>query len=279
MTERVRIINRADRLDVGFFTAAAHIIRELYACRDHILTNFRQDFRNLSHGTVFGVAWNVILPLVPVLIYAMLSLHRIVPTFEDVDPATYVAVGVTIWLLLAGCIQQPVNIVRARNAEVMKTALPLSAMVASGFAQILFDTGVRILLVAIFMIVTATQIGWTALLIPVVLLPAIMMALGLGLILGVANVIYADVGRVTAIAVQYGIFLSGVIFPIDILPMSAILRWNPAYVFIEETRELLFHSASINPWLIVGYAVFGIAVFLFGCRIFYLMEYRVRGIA
>lgn len=278
MSRFARVIRPDDRLDESVFSAARQMLRELIQHRDHITIAFRQDFRHLYHGAFFGVAWNIVLPLVPVLIYALLSLHRVLPAFESVDPATYVALGATIWFLLAGCIQQPLRTVQARNAEVMKTALPLSAMVMSGFAQLLFDTLVRLALVAVLMLVTMTKPHWSILLAPLALVPAILLFLGLGLILGVANVIYSDVGRVTGIVLQYGIFVSGVIFPMESLPFSEILMWNPAYVLIEEMRILCFRGLPESGWLMGGYAVLGVLVFLLGCRIFYLMEYRVRGI-
>lgn len=278
MTQQIRIIRPDDRMNEGIMAAVRHILRELVRHREHISTTFRQDFRGLYHGTFFGLTWNLLLPLVPITIYVALARFRVLPNFAGVNSASYVALGATIWFLLAGCIQQPLQIVRARNAEVMKTALPLSAMVIGGFAQLLFDTMVRMVFVVIVILITATKLHWSAILLPIAVVPAILLFIGVGLILAMANVIYADVGRVTGIILQYGIFLSGVIFPMASLPFSEILVWNPAYVFIEEARTLFFRGLPESGWLFGGYALLGCAVFLLGCRIFYLMEYRVRGI-
>lgn len=276
--QHVRIIRPNDRLNEGMLSAARHILRELVQHRDHISTAFRQDFRGLYHGAFFGVVWNLLLPLVPITIYVFLSLYRVLPGFDNVSSAAYVALGATIWFLLAGCIQQPLQTVRSRNAEVMKTAMPLSAMVISGFAQLLFETLVRMVFVATIIVFTATKLQWSAALLPLVLLPGVLLFLGLGLILAMANVIYTDVGRVTTIVLQYGIFVSGVIFPLASLPFSEILAWNPAHIFIEEARWVFFRGMPESGWLLGGYAVLGCAMFLLGCRVFYLMEYRVRGI-
>jgi lipopolysaccharide transport system permease protein len=276
--QHVRVIRPDDRLDLGVFSSTRQMLREILLHRDHIKVAFRQDFRNLYQGTFFGITWNIVLPLVPVLVYALLSLYRVLPGFEGVNPASYVALGATVWFLLAGCVQQPLQTLRSRNAEIMKTALPLSAMVVSSFAQLMFDTLVRIALIAVMIPVTATEVHWTVLLVPFALLPAMMLFFGLGLILGVANVIYADVGRVTGIIIQYGIFVSGVIFPVALLPFSEILMWSPAYVLIEEVRILCFRGLPESIWLLGSYAALGVLVFFLGCRIFYLMEYRVRGV-
>ena len=276
--QQIRVIRPDDRLNEGVVAAVQHILRELVQHRDHISTAFRQDFHGLYHGTFFGIVWNFLLPLVPITIYVLLARFRVLPSFGDVSSASYVALGATIWLFLIGCIQQPLQIVRARNAEVMKTALPLSAMVISGFAQLLFETMVRMAFVGAVIVVTSTKLHWSAMLMPIVLVPAVLLFLGLGLVLAMANVIYADVGRITMIVLQYGIFISGVIFPVASLPFSDMLSWNPAFVFIDEVRAICFRGLPDRGWLLGGYAALGCGMFLFGCRAFYLMEYRVRGI-
>ena len=55
--------------------------------------------------------------------------------------------------------------------------------------------------------------------------------------------------------------------------------WNPAYVLIEQIRILSFRGVPESWWLLTGYAAVGLLVFFVGCRVFYLMEYRVRGVA
>ncbi|MBD3646463.1 MAG: ABC transporter permease [Pseudomonadales bacterium] len=255
------------------------ILRELVQYRDHIATAFWQDFRSMYRGTFFGVTWNVVLPLAPVLLYTLLAQRRVLPVFDGVNPSSYVALGATIWFLLASCVQQPLQIVQSRNAEVMKTALPLSAMVVSGFAQILFDALIRMMFVIGIIALTGTSVKLTLLWLPLVLVPAVLLSLGTGLILGIANLIYSDVGRVTGIFIQYGLFISGVIFPLSSLPFSEILKWNPFYFFIEEARVLSFQGVPENLPSLGIFTALAIAIFLLGCRVFYVMEYRVRGIA
>lgn len=273
-----RVIQPGDRLSLGTFDAIRLIYGEILSSRSHIATSFAQDFRGLYHGTFFGVVWNVILPIAPILLYSLLASQRVVPVFEGVDPSTYVALGVTIWFFLSGCVQQPLQMVRARNSEVMKTALPLSAMVFSGFGQLMFDTLVRLCFVVCVMLYTGTTVSASVVLVPLILLPGAMFFLGLGMVLGISNLIFGDVGRVTNIILQYGLFLSGVIFPIASLPFSDVLAWNPFYVYIEWVRVLTFRGLPADWMVELGYAVGAVAMFLYGGRLFYVMEYRVRGL-
>lgn len=278
MDSPARIIRPSDRLADGTLSSLRNISEELHQFRDHISTTFWQDFRNQYQGSFFGVVWNIVLPLAPILLYTLLARHRVIPLFADTDPGSYVALGAAIWFLLAGCIQQPVQTVRARNIEVMKISLPLSAMIMSSFAQLLFETLVRIVFFVVVVLLSSTAVKWTAVLLPILLLPAVMMFFGIGLVLGVANVIYTDVSRVVQIGLQYGIFLSGVIFPVSSLPMSDILQWNPANIFIESARTLAFMGIPDHLYVLAAYSGVGVLMLLLGFRVFYVMEYRLRGI-
>jgi ABC-type polysaccharide/polyol phosphate export permease len=112
-------------------------------------------------------------------------------------------------------------------------------------------------------------------------LAAFFLFFGAGLIFGILNVIYRDVGRVVNIVLRYGIFLSGVIFP---LGTSAKVEFfnsiNPFAVFVESARQIVF-KGGLEPGLMQSlgiWTVIGIFVFFLGVRLFHVMEYRIRGV-
>ena len=163
----------------------------------------------------------------------------------------------------------------------MRTSFPLIASIMSGFAELTFETFVRILLVLGIMIFMGSWPTWTAPGLLLVFLAAFFLFFGAGLIFGILNVIYRDVGRVVNIVLRYGIFLSGVIFP---LGTSAKVEFfnsiNPFAVFVESARQIVF-KGGLEPGLMQSlgiWTVIGIFVFFLGVRLFHVMEYRIRGV-
>jgi lipopolysaccharide transport system permease protein len=266
------------RLEDGLLTSAANLGREFQKYRSHIWIWFLSDFRKAYAGTNFGIFWKFLMPLVPVLIYTLLGHARIVPQFPGVSGAASIGLGVTLWFFLSGCVSQPMRTVETRNSMVTKTALPLSATVFSGFGELVFDTLVRLGLVMVVFAITGTVPALTTPLAIVVLLLAMLFFFGLGLVLSMINVVNHDVGRVVGILLAYGIFISGVIFPISGLPLHSVLAWNPFYVFIEAIRDLTLTGTLDAPVPTLFYSAAALLVFLYGCRVFYVMEIRVRGI-
>jgi len=278
-TGKVSILRADSRDRHGAIPALRHLSNEVWRFRGQIWTVYKQNFRNLYQGSGLGVFWNFILPLVPLTVYLFLSKIRVFPNFEGVDGATYITFGVTVWFVLTGFINLPISIVQSRNQAAMRTSLPLSASIASGFAGLLFETLVRLVFITALIIATR---NWPALTAPGVILligPAFFLFFGTGLILGVLNVIYKDVARITKILLQYGLFVSGVIFPLGASKWSVLTGiYNPLAVFVHAFRQIVFQGRIDSLIPLAVWSAMGLVIFALGCRLFYVMEYRIRGI-
>ena len=276
----VRVYRPDTRFEGGMRKSIGALGQELLDFRSHILTLFLSDFRKGYRGTTLGVFWNFVLPVIPISVYIMLVSLRVFPRYDGIPPAAYIGFNVTIWYLLTGFINQPMNIVKSRNAEVMKTAIPLSATLTASFAQLAFDSLVRLSVVASIIIFTAAPFKLTSPLALLVVFCASIFCLGFGMLASILNVIYQDVGRVISILLQYGIFLSGVIFPLSTLgPLHVLETVNPLSVFITATREAVFVGSLSHPIALAVWTAIGLILFCFSARYFYLMEYRIRGLA
>ena len=278
-SQQIHIIRPDSRMRESMLSAIRHLINEIWNYRSHIRIIFKGRFRAAYSGTGLGIFWNYALPLVPLTVYWFLSVLRVFPNFEGVDGATFITFGVTLWFLFAGCIQIPMQVVQSRNKESMKTNFPLSASIVSEFARLLFDTMVRIILVSIIIVSTQSWPTAQGLMLPFTLLPALFLFTGIGVMLGILNVIYNDVSRAVNIILQYGIFVSGVIFPLyDTGILSAFNAINPFAIFIDASRSIVFQGVINN---LQNYLVASGLAFIFfavSVRIFFVMEYRVRGI-
>jgi lipopolysaccharide transport system permease protein len=259
--------------------ASRALLAEVTTYRSHIASMFGSEFRSSYRGTVFGIFWNFALPLVPVSVYILLVNLRVFPQYDGLNPAVYIGFNVTIWSFLTGLITRPIQIVKSRNKDAMKTALPISVAVVSSFAQLCFDTLVRLALVAVLVVCFAQWpqpdvFGFVA-----SLLMGVMFCLALGLILSVFNVIVPDVSRVVTIILQYGIFLSGVIFPLSSLgPLAVLEHYNPLNVFITTARDTLFLGTHPPVEVLFGWGFAATFLFLVAMRFFFVMERRIRSI-
>lgn len=247
-TEPYREYRPDARLADTHWTAMRHLWGEFVRYRSHVRTMFAQEFRNSYRGTRLGVFWNFFLPLLPISVYVLLASLRVLPSFEGVPGTLAIACNVTCWFLLVACIRTPIGIVQQRNAAAMKTSLPLSTAIAASFARVLFETMVRVgAVVAIAVALQEAPVATAVFAIPV-LLAGCVLFLAAGLMLAIFNVVVPDVDRLVGVVLQYGIFLSGVIFPLAAAGRLSVLQQiNPFAVFITAVRDLLFVGQAPHP--------------------------------
>jgi len=111
-----------------------------------------------------------------------------------------------------------------------------------------------------------------------VIASAAVMFVGLGLALSVTNIVVPDTARVVQVSAAYLVYISNVMFPLDRVPFLAnAMRYNPFAVFIENARNCLLHGTFSDLTGFLWMSGAGVIIFLVGARLFYVMEWRVRG--
>jgi len=276
----IRVYRADSRFKVGLFGGLAALVREVREYRSHIATIFRNDFVASYRGAALGVLWNIILPILPITVYVMLANLRVFPSRDGIPAAVYIGFNVTLWFVFISMIVQPIQMVRSRNTEIMKTAMPLSARIASSFARVAFDTLVRAVFVAILIAVTGAPFTQTAIAFFPVFFAGIVFFLGVGLFLSIFNAIYPDIDRFVTIILQYGIFMSGVIFPLSSISRLQFLDiYNPFAVFLHAARGVVFEHGIPHPTAFFTWTAIGVVFLIISARFFYVMEYRVRGLS
>ncbi|MEZ5996627.1 MAG: ABC transporter permease [Hyphomonadaceae bacterium] len=279
-TRRVRAYRPDNRFGTGAFAALAALAGELIAYRSHIRILFISAFKIAYTGSFLGVIWQFVLPIIPISVYLLLVHMRVFPRLEGISPEVFIGFNVTLWYLFTGFVRQPIEIVASRNSAMMKTSIPLSAAIAASFANLTFDTIIRLIAVAALIMFTLSVPVPSAALALGAILAGVVFCLGLGLGLAVVNAVYSDVSQIVSIALQYGIFLSGVIFPISSVPALGVAEFvNPFAVFVHAARELTFSGELSHPIAFATWSALGVFLLLGSARFFYIMEYRLRGLS
>lgn len=275
----VQVYRPDNRFKDKTWDALGHLANEIWRHRSHVTLLFWRDFKSAYHGQVLGVFWNFVLPLLPVSVYIFLSVFGIVPGIDGIPRAVYVAFNVTLWLLFAGLVEQPISTIATRNAEAMRTSLPISVTVASSFARLVFETLLRAGLVAALALAYLTPISPLAPLALVVIALGAAFSLAVGLLLAIGNIVVPDIQSIVLVVMRYAIFVSGVIFPLSAIETLSWLEIvNPFAILIHAARDCVFLGTITHPWPLVGVAVATIALAFFSVRVLYLMEYRIRGV-
>jgi lipopolysaccharide transport system permease protein len=239
----------------------------------------RRELRQKYQGSVLGVVWYLVNPLVLLAVYGVM-LGPLLKAVSYADYPIFILAGLTVWLffsqgLLAAAtsfVDQAGLVSMVRFPREMIPAAAVTVQLIPMFAML-------VVLVPLALAVRGTANAAVLLLVPLIVC-LFAFTLGLALIASVLHARFRDVQPVLTAALLPWFFISGVLFSLQRLPglhahhwVEPLLRWvNPIAPFIDTARSVLYsgHAPSAAT---LGYVVAAGAVSLaLGTAVFRSLE-------
>ena len=227
--------------------------RELWRYRNLVYQLVRRDIVTRYKRSVLGIAWTMLNPLGTTIVLAIVF-SQVFGTQEGY--AAYVLSGLMAWMFFSqttnACI---VGLVWGgsllKRIYIPRTIFSVSA-IGTGLVNLLLSL-VPLLIVMLYYGITPTL---SALLLPIAILFLAMFSLGLGLLLSSIAVQYTDVAEMYQIILTAWMYLSPVIYPVEIIPEQWLwlVRLNPMYYLISFFRAFIYEGRfpPLNEYLICG---------------------------
>jgi ABC-type polysaccharide/polyol phosphate export permease len=236
----------------------------------HVLPELvKRDLQSRFSGTVFGLLWVIFQPLAFVIILSVVFKYGLKHsnTTDGVAFVPWFFCGSIAWNLIAEASQLSTTSVRdyaflVRKVNFQCWLLPVTRVIAAVFIHLIFLVIVAILLALFGHYPTLT---WFEL--PIVLGSAVLFLTGFGLITSTLAVFFKDASAAMGIVIQFGFWLTPVIWPSSALPetLRPWLGLNPAYLIIEAYRLVLLEGRHITELPVYG------VLFFFGLTILLLV--------
>ena len=122
--------------------------------------------------------------------------------------------------------------------------------------------------------------SWESMFIPLLLVPVVLLALGLGFVLSIANLVIRDTANALGTALTIGMFLTPVLYPPPVRwPFYLINLLNPLSPLLAASQDLIAEGFLTKPEMLAAACVFSTALFLAGWRAFRITILRVLGYA
>lgn len=223
-------------------------------------------------GTALGVIWSVLTPLFMLGVYAFVfgSVFQARWSNDAGDPAQQFAVilfcGLIIFQVFSEFILVAPTIILSNQNYVKKVVFPLEILVPVVLGGVVFQLLVNMFILMIFVFVTQGELHVTALLLPIVLAPYLILILGLGYLLSSIGAYLRDINQVLAPIVTACMFLAPLFFPASALPEIAqrFVKLNPVTIPIVQTREVVVFGSLPNPIDLLAYTIVALVVFVIG---------------
>jgi len=224
-------------------------------------------------GSVTGLLWVVLHPLVLLAIYAFVFSIIFQISFSGLGDhrfISFVAVVLWPWQMLSESMQRSMGAIRANSALVQNAAFSREILVYANFGAvwIVHLAGYAVILVVLSLL--GEHITWNG--IPLMLIGLFTLALvtlALSLVLAAMQVFVKDMEHVFAPAMMILFYASPILYPLSLVPMNLRIWFelNPLTALFERLRAALLFAGT-PAWGDIAYLA-GAMVALIAALLFF----------
>jgi lipopolysaccharide transport system permease protein len=247
--------------------------RELWHYRDLLWILSLRDIKVRYQQTILGAAWTILQPLAYMLVFVAFFGGN---APRGVPPAIFFFCGLLPFQLFASTLGQASNSLVDNQNLITKVYFPRLVVPIASSITALIDFGVALVvllaMMALYHVVPTSRV----LLLPAFVLMGAVAALGMGLWLSALNVEYRDVRQAVPALIQFCMFLSPVLFPIDAFPTGwkhYLLLANPLSGVVQGIRWCLL-GGPMTSGLTICSASMAVGLLVTGLFYFRRMEDR-----
>ncbi len=209
------------------------MLQGIWSYRGFVMGSVKREFQSKYGNAVLGATWTLLSPLAMIAVYtvifAQVMATRLPGTTSPFSYSIYLCAGILTWGLFAEITTRGQNMFLEQGNLIKKVSFPRICLPLIVVLSSLLNFAIIFGLFVLFLVATGNFPGWVfAALFPVLLLQ-VLLSIGLGMILGVLNVFFRDVGQFFNIAIQFWFWLTPIVYPASIVPpeVSRFFAFNP----------------------------------------------------
>jgi lipopolysaccharide transport system permease protein len=266
-------------------TSPLALCKSLWRNRQLILQMTKREVVGRYKGSAMGLAWSFFNPVFMLVVYSFVFSEIFKSRWSGVggdDSKTQFAVVLFVGMIVLGLFSEVVNrapsLILGNVNYVKKVIFPLEILPIIAMGAALFHSLISLcVLLAAFALFNG-YLQWTAVFIPLVLLPLVIVTTGLAWILAAIGVFLRDVGQTIGIITTVLMFLSPVFYPVTAVPerFRLFIMANPLTFIIEQARDVLIWGNTPN-W--IGLGVYTLVASMFAWAGFALFQKTRKGFA
>ncbi len=252
---------------------------ELWRYRDLFLVLAWRDISVRYKQTVLGVAWAIFQPFISMVIFTFIFNRMARIDSGDGTPyPIFLYVGLLLWQYYSGTLTNASNSMVSNAGIISKVYFPRLIVPATAATTGLVDMAVASTILAAMMAYYGYRPHLLGLLLlPVLLLGAVLAAMGAGLFLASINVKFRDVRYALPFVVQILMYVTPVIYPVKLLAKvpwaKALMLWlNPISGVITTARAAILGQGAIDWKVLAISLLMSTVLFLFGVYYFKATE-------
>lgn len=210
-----------------------------------------RELKKKYRRSILGYAWTILNPLLVMMILNVVfstMFHNSIQNFP-----VYLFTGRMIYSFITDSTNGVSRSIISNSGLMRKTRVPNYIFPLSNFLSSIVNFGFTMIAFVILLVFTRTAVTVHLIAFPMVCAELFMFCFGLGLFLAQANVRVRDVGYIYSVFCTGWMYLTPLFYPLTALPENMqylISTFNPAFYYVEQTRQIFLYNMWPTPELI-----------------------------
>ena len=259
----------------SFRAPFVYTLNELYRYRHLVGLLVSRDLKVRYKRSVLGYLWVVLNPLLTMATLAVVFGGLFVSQQKHV--ITYILTGILLWNLFSQGTVAAMASMQQNSGILRRVYVPPITFVVSAVTSALVNLLFSAVPYIVIVLLDGLNITWNWLFLFVPIVELVMLTAGIGLLLAVLSVFFADTLEIYQVMLQLYFFMNPVMYPINILPqfLLRIQQINPMFYILSTFRMVVIDGRLPSIRLTMGGLAFSILVLIIGWVVFSSYRHRL----
>jgi lipopolysaccharide transport system permease protein len=252
-----------------------NILLATWRYRHFILSSIRSELITRFSRSRLGGLWVIIHPLMQAAIFALVLSEVMAAKMPGMANnkfayAIYLMSGMLGWSLFTEVISRCLTLFVDNGHLLKKIVFPRLCLPLIVIGSALVNSGLLFLSVLVVFGMLGHWPGIHILWVPLLLMITLILALGIGLILGILNVFMRDIGQVIPIVLQLGFWFTPIVYSLEAVPQAfrQVLHSNPLLPIIKGLQNAMLYDTPPDVAALSGVFLVAILLMAFAMTLF-----------
>lgn len=189
-----------------------------------------------------GIIWSVLNPLLTMVVMSLIFSTMFKRNIDNFP--MYYLTGSLFWTLFSGATNSAMTALVDNKTLLTRAKLPKQTFVLSRIYTSLANFGYSFIAYVLVLIFFRIKLTWFMLLFPIDVLLSLIFATGIGYILSILYVFFADIKYLYGVFLTLLMYFSAIFYPATALPeqLQVLIGLNPIYMSIYIARECMVYG-------------------------------------